>query len=197
MWPLPGAGRDAQPLVSGGQPVRLYNVDNTAGSSASAPTCTLHCARDPALGARVFVSADRRYWRRRSEADMMRCFSPPPPPPALIRSGPDPRNRGAILRIFSCDVSGRHPPPTSLKAAGRILPDSGEPRVHIGGGRSMNSNIARHGAMTASSVCVLAMLAVPVGAGPQAAAPAPGTQDTLLDEGQQLSSVRATTRRRS
>ena len=50
----------------------------------------------------------------------------------------------------------------------------------------MNSKIARRGAMTASGVCVLAMLAVPVGAGPQAAAPAAGTPDTLLDEGQRL-----------
>ena len=50
----------------------------------------------------------------------------------------------------------------------------------------MNSKNARRGAMTASGVCVLAMLAVPVGAGPQAAAPAAGTRDTLLDEGQRL-----------
>jgi hypothetical protein len=50
----------------------------------------------------------------------------------------------------------------------------------------MNSNIARRGAMTASSVCVLAMLAVPIDAGPQAAASAAGPQDTLLDEGQRL-----------
>ena len=50
----------------------------------------------------------------------------------------------------------------------------------------MNSKIARRGAMTASGVCVLAMLAVPVGAGNEAAAPAAGTRDTLLDEGQRL-----------
>jgi hypothetical protein len=50
----------------------------------------------------------------------------------------------------------------------------------------MNTNIARRGAMTASWGCLLAMLAVPAGAGPQAAATTAGTQDPLLDEGQRL-----------
>ena len=50
----------------------------------------------------------------------------------------------------------------------------------------MNCKIARRGVMTASCVCLLAMLVVPIGAGPQADVTTGGIPDPLLDEGQRL-----------